>query len=997
MKFNLVALTVLSALLAGKSMATTPPSPIWHEIKLTDGTSSEAILRGTPDFHWFEDKQGNALIQRDGEWFFAQVLRESDALELVSTGIKKTQTTVAPESSKSRPDLSIQPHLSSLRTMEPMARKNLLRAASDTNVVYRAMSSSGVTQQPLLVVQVSFTNQVMKHDFEQRVFDQNGQSVVDYYDKNSLGKYKVIPAIESYGTVNDGVIDVTVPLRHPDCHASTSDSLCTDKMNLVFAEAYRKLDPYIDLSSYDRDRDGTVDATELSVMFVFAGGDRSTGVLNKPAIWPHRYFHNDVQIDGTTIKDYCLFADYQATHQSTLGVIVHELGHLMLGLPDLYARYSKASIGTWGVMGAGSWAMKPGDSYPGETPVNMTAWSRHAAGFVVPTIAHQSNMPHGLTDDEVKLVYLDPYLKEYGPRVYLENRTFKDYDQALAAEGVLAMSVNILNQFNGLGDMQVQVMQADGRGELEKGERSDQGDLYPNGGSEISDFSNPGLNVITGFDTDVSISDISSSANGGSFLLTKLNDANKSAWLNTFHQEFVFSNDENVLAVLLDLSRDTELDGLQIYAEKSSPQRDMTFRVWRFPNEGNNEYSLVLNQQNAELLQQGSFKKSSRILFPHATQLSAGQHIIVVEIEGGEFEESFNFSRLLDMEKATQPKMWVGKSSEQYSEGLLESSFSTVPFAVLLNYESAKIVEAQPDSYQTDKNTVLSLNLMSNDVVASDYQFEVEVFQQPVHGTFTDNQYQPDHNFVGFDSFQYRLVSADGSLASSAVNVSIEVIGFNAAPNAVIDVINTELKAGNRVSLSAANSSDPDGDALTYQWKQVAGDTLSLSNPSDVTASFEIPKGAKAGDVFTFQLTVTDVSAALSIALVELEVQNSAPIASADAVTVAVNERIVIDVLANDTDMNGDSLVVQSVDNVSGIGSAYIENGKVTYQAPDSAADNVTLEYVISDGTGATAKGAISVEVVAASSNKGKSSGGGGSVGNWSLLLLALLGWRRRH
>ncbi|MEI8599025.1 hypothetical protein P4S64_19710 [Vibrio sp. M60_M31a] len=54
-------------------MATTPPSPIWHEIKLTDGTSSEAILRGTTDFHWFEDTQGNALIQRDGEWFLRKI------------------------------------------------------------------------------------------------------------------------------------------------------------------------------------------------------------------------------------------------------------------------------------------------------------------------------------------------------------------------------------------------------------------------------------------------------------------------------------------------------------------------------------------------------------------------------------------------------------------------------------------------------------------------------------------------------------------------------------------------------------------------------------------------------------------------------------------------------------------------------------------------------------------------------------------------------------
>ncbi|MCV5901673.1 immune inhibitor A, partial [Escherichia coli] len=82
------------------------------------------------------------------------------------------------------------------------------------------------------------------------------------------------------------------------------------------------------------------------------------------------------------ITDYCVFADYQVDHQATLGVIVHELGHLMLGLPDLYARNSDASIGSWGVMGAGSWAKKPGDSYSGDTPVNMSAWSKHAAGFV---------------------------------------------------------------------------------------------------------------------------------------------------------------------------------------------------------------------------------------------------------------------------------------------------------------------------------------------------------------------------------------------------------------------------------------------------------------------------------------------------------------------------------------------------------------------------------------------------------------------------------------
>lgn len=993
MKFNLLALTMLSALVAGKSMATTPPLPIWHNISLTDGASSEVILRGTADFHWFEDRQGNALVKQNGTWFFAQIQHESDAPELLSTGIAKTQTAVAPESAKFRPDLQIQPDLSSLRTIEPVVRKNLSRSVMGS----QALSRSEVTQQPLLVVQVSFTDEVMKHDFEQRVFGQHGQSVVDYYDKNSQGQYQVVPAIESYGTVNDGVIDVSVPQRHPDCHVSANDSLCEASMNRVFAEAYRKLDPYIELASYDHDQNGTVDATELSVMFVFAGGDRSTGHLDRPAIWPHKYAHEDVQLDGVMIKDYCVFADFQVEHQSTLGVIVHELGHLMLGLPDLYARFSDASIGTWGVMGGGSWEMKPGDSYPGETPVNMSAWSKHAAGFVVPTIAHESNTPHALAHDEVKLVYLDPYLKEYGPRVYLENRTFRDYDQALAAEGVLAMSVNILNEFNGFEEMQVQVMQADGLGELEKGYQSDQGDLYPNGSSSISDFSTPGLNVITGFDTDVSISDIASSTNGGSFLLTKPNDANKSAWLNSFYQEFVFSSSNDVLAVLIDLSRDTELDGLQLNAEKDSQHREMTYRVWRYPNQGNHEFSLVLNEKDAELLQQGTFQKSSRVLFPQASQLNAGQHIIVVEIEGGVFEASFNFGRLLETERPTQPAMWVGNIGDKYSAGLLKSSFSSVAFAALLDNENTPIVEAKADTYQTDKNVALTLNLMANDFVATGYQFEVEIVQHPTHGTITDNHYQPDTNFVGSDSFQYRLVSADGTLVSSSVSVSIEVIGNNSAPSAVVDVLGAELTVGSHVSLSAANSSDPDGDALSYQWEQTAGSSVSLNNPSGVTASFAIPNGSKAGDVFTFQLTVTDTSAAIAHASVDVEVQNSAPTTTADAVTVAVNESIVIDVVANDTDMNNDNLVVQSVDNVSGIGSAQIENGKITYQAPDSEVDNVKLAYVISDGNGATATGEVNVKVSAPNTKKEKSSGGGGSVSYWSLMLLALLGWRRRH
>ncbi|EGQ9212644.1 M6 family metalloprotease domain-containing protein [Vibrio alginolyticus] len=951
------------------------------------------MLRGTADFHWFEDKQGNALLQEDGVWFFAQIQRESDTPILISTGVVKTQSSEPPESARFRPDLQVKPQLSSLKTIEPMARKNLLRSAQG----YQAMSSSTVKQQPLLVVQVSFDDQAMVHDFEQRVFNTNGQSVVDYFDKNSQGKFKVVPALESYGTANDGVIDVTVAQSHPNCHSSSTDKTCTAKLNAVFTEAYQKLDPYFNLSAYDSNQNGTVEPSELSVMFIFAGGDRSTGVLNRPTIWPHKFSHDDVTLDGKKITDYCVFADYQVDHQATLGVIVHELGHLMLGLPDLYARNSDASIGSWGVMGGGSWAQKPGDSYAGDTPVNMSAWSKHAAGFVVPTVTHESPAPISVNNDDVKLVYLDPYLKEFGPRIYLENRTFSGYDRALAAEGILATSVNVQNRFNDVGAMQVQIMQADGLNELENDGRSDADDLYPNGGNVISDTSTPGLRTITGFDTGVRISNIASNTNGGSFSLEHTNEPNKSAWLNSLHQGYVYASGSNTLAVSLDLNSDTELDGLQLYAQRDSAQSDMTYRVWRFPFSGNIGYRLILNQNNAELLQQGNFQKSSRILFPQSSQLSAGQHLLVVELEGGQFDANFDFGRLLKTEKASLPVMWTGDYSEIGTFGLEKAGFSYIPFAALLNVDASNLVEAKSDSLQTNKNTPIKLNLMDNDFMAVGYQFNVDIVQKPEHGTISGNQYQPEANFVGLDTFQYRLLSVDGAYSSSIVNVQVEVLGSNEAPVAVIDVDNKDMTVGQRVTLSALNSTDADGDVLSYKWEQLAGTSVSLGNATSVSTSFTVPQGAKAGEVLTFRLTVTDPSNETSSATVDLTMKNAAPLTLPDTATVAVGESILIDAASNDSDVNGDKLVVESVQNVTGVGSASVENGKIRFQAPDSPTDGIKLQYTVSDGHGATATGEVIVTVVASlKTTTFKNSEGSGSVSYWALMLLATLGWRRR-
>ena len=54
------------------------------------------------------------------------------------------------------------------------------------------------------------------------------------------------------------------------------------------------------------------------------------------------------------------------------------------------------------------------------------------------------------------------------------------------------------------------------------------------------------------------------------------------------------------------------------------------------------------------------------------------------------------------------------------------------------------------------------------------------------------------------------------------------------------------------VTLNGSGSYDPAGEALTYQWTQIAGPTVTLSNPTGVTTTFT----AAAGQTYSFRLTV---------------------------------------------------------------------------------------------------------------------------------------------
>ena len=92
---------------------------------------------------------------------------------------------------------------------------------------------------------------------------------------------------------------------------------------------------------------------------------------------------------------------------------------------------------------------------------------------------------------------------------------------------------------------------------------------------------------------------------------------------------------------------------------------------------------------------------------------------------------------------------------------------------------------------------------------------------------------------------------------------------------------------------------------------------------------------------------------------------NTAPLARDDAATVNRGSEVLLDVLANDTDADGDTLTISSLDQGTN-GTAEITQGGVTYAHDGSDTNTDTFTYTVIDGNGGTATGTVTVTIAAA-------------------------------
>jgi hypothetical protein len=220
--------------------------------------------------------------------------------------------------------------------------------------------------------------------------------------------------------------------------------------------------------------------------------------------------------------------------------------------------------------------------------------------------------------------------------------------------------------------------------------------------------------------------------------------------------------------------------------------------------------------------------------------------------------------------------------------------------------------------------------------------------------------YTPAPGFSGTDRFTYTI--DDGRGGSATANVTVTVGAAPNQPPVAIDDAATTI-SGTPVSIDVlANDSDPDGDPLTIQ--SVGAPRLGTVAISGGAIVYTPAAGAVGTDAFTY--TINDGRGGTATANVTVTITpppNNPPIAVDDAATTAFATPVTIDVLANDSDPDGDALTIVSVTQPAG-GIATIENGRITY-APSRAFSGLdTFTYTISDGHGHSSSATVTVDVL---------------------------------
>ena len=421
------------------------------EVLLTqpDGTTIPAVSWGDESRNGYETTDGYTVVQTpEDTWVYASGRTKNGKLK--ASAVKAERK--APSGTPKR-----------------------LRPASAPSPEIPASPPGGTFDgtQRSLVLLVDFPDQAavgtVAADWNARFFGATN-SVADFYDQASYGALSLVPATESHGTANDGVVGwLTMPYNHPNTLGTTG----TANQQLA-KDAIEAANPYVDFAAYDTNGDGSIESRECHITVIVAGYETAYGGASAqcgpsvvgPQVGP--VFGGPPAVDGKSVGGrvpdavygYTQFGEWHCYtpwdspgHMATLGIIAHELGH-DLGWPDLYdIDGSSYGVGKWSLMGSGNWNFA-GANAQGSDPALPDAFLRSYQGWSTPVeiTGSQASVPITAASaaDSVKRLGVNPGGVDWsfgaasgdGEYFLVENRQKTGYDAGLPGCGILIWHID---------------------------------------------------------------------------------------------------------------------------------------------------------------------------------------------------------------------------------------------------------------------------------------------------------------------------------------------------------------------------------------------------------------------------------------------------------------------------------------------------------------------------------------------------------------------------